>query len=74
MKNQDTHLSVLRRKQVESRTGLCRSSIYAKIKAGDFPPPIPLGPRAVGWLEEEINDWIHKKFSQRQAALRDNAA
>ena len=74
MKTQNTHPSVLRRKQVESRTGLCRSSIYAKIKTGDFPAPIPLGPRAVGWLEEEINDWIYEKFSQRQTALRDNAA
>jgi prophage regulatory protein len=69
MNNSNTHLSILRRKQVESRTGLCRSTIYAKIKSGDFPPPIPLGARAVGWVEKEIDDWLYKKFSQRQHAL-----
>ncbi len=41
-------LSILRRKQVEARTGLARSTIYHHIKAGTFPRPIPLGPRAVG--------------------------
>jgi prophage regulatory protein len=69
MNNSNTHLSILRRKQVESRTGLCRSTIYAKIKSGDFPPPIPLGARAVGWIEKEIDDWLYEKFSQRQHAL-----
>lgn len=73
MNNFDTHLSILRRKEVESRTGLCRSTIYAKIKAGDFPPPIPLGARAVGWIEKEIDNWLYEKFSQRQQALQHNA-
>ena len=41
----------LRRKQVETRTGLSRSTIYQTIKDGVFPKPVPLGPRAVGWLE-----------------------
>ena len=41
----------LRRKQVETRTGLSRSTIYQYIKDGVFPKPVPLGPRAVGWLE-----------------------
>ena len=48
----------LRRKQVETRTGLSRSTIYQYIKDGFFPKPIPLGPRAVGWLESDVSDWI----------------
>lgn len=48
----------LRRKQVETRTGLSRSTIYQYIKDGIFPKPIPLGPRAVGWLESEVSAWI----------------
>ena len=35
-------LTVLRRPQVESRTGLARSSIYALIASGQFPAPIRL--------------------------------
>ncbi len=38
----------LRRKQVETRTGLSRSTIYQYIKDGVFPKPVPLGLRAVG--------------------------
>ena len=48
----------LRRKQVETRTGLSRSTIYQYIKDGVFPKPVPLGPRAVGWLESDVSDWI----------------
>jgi prophage regulatory protein len=39
-------------------TGLSRSTIYHKIKIGDFPPQINLGSRAVGWLSEEVDAWI----------------
>ena len=52
-------LSILRRKQVEARTGLSRSPIYARIKAGTFPKPVRLGSgRAVGWVEGEIDAWL----------------
>ena len=60
--------SILRRKQVQARTGLSRSTIYAFIKAGVFPKPVPLGPRAVGWLESEISYWI----TQRMKMARGN--
>jgi prophage regulatory protein len=50
--------AILRRKKVEARTGLSRSTIYDGVKAGTFPPPISLGAKAVGWLESEIEDWI----------------
>ena len=43
---------------VKSRTGLSRSTIYAKVKAQTFPAPVPLGDRAVGWVEDEVTSWI----------------
>jgi prophage regulatory protein len=51
-------LTILRRKQVEARTGLSRSTIYAFISEGVFPKPINLGNRAVGWIEAEIDTWL----------------
>ncbi len=51
-------LTILRRKQVEARTGLSRSTIYAFIAEGIFPKPINLGNRAVGWVEAEIDAWL----------------
>ena len=44
-------ISILRCKQVQARTGLARSTIYLNIKSGTFPRPVPLGVRAVGWIE-----------------------
>jgi prophage regulatory protein len=58
-------LSILRRKQVEKRTGLSRSTIYLRIQEGTFPRPINLGVRAVGWLENEIEDWLAARMEIR---------
>ena len=49
---------ILRRSQVEAQIGLSRSSIYQMMSEGEFPLPIKLGKRAVGWSEVEINDWL----------------
>ena len=51
-------LAILRLPQVEQRTGLSRSTLYQYMKDGYFPKPVPLGPRAVGWLESDVSDWI----------------
>jgi prophage regulatory protein len=40
--------------EVIARTGKSRSSIYAAIKEGYFPKQVKLGPRAVGWIEAEV--------------------
>jgi prophage regulatory protein len=58
-------LSILRRKQVEKRTGLSRSTIYLRIQKGTFPRPINLGVRAVGWLENEIEAWLAARMEIR---------
>jgi prophage regulatory protein len=58
-------LTILRRKQVEERTGLSRSTIYLRIQEGEFPKPINLGARAVGWLENEIEAWLTEKVENR---------
>jgi prophage regulatory protein len=53
-----TALTILRRKQVESETGLSRSTIYQRIKNKTFPPAIQLGPRAVGWRRGDIDAFL----------------
>lgn len=50
--------SILRLPSVSSRVGYSRSSIYNFIASGEFPKPIRLGPRAIGWLESDIDRWI----------------
>lgn len=57
-------LAILRRKQVEARTGLSRSTIYLRISEGTFPKPVNLGARAVGWLEAEIDGWLASRVEE----------
>lgn len=56
---------VLRLPEVKSLTGLSRSTIYLRISNDDFPKPISLGGRSVGWLEADIQAWIAEKLLQR---------
>ena len=56
-----THI-ILRLPSVKQRTGLSRSSIYLRMTNNEFPASISLGGRAVGWLEQDIDEWIVKKI------------
>ncbi|MFM0758291.1 helix-turn-helix transcriptional regulator [Paraburkholderia strydomiana] len=49
---------ILRRRQVEARTGLSRSTIYRRMQAGTFPPAVPLGGRLVGWRAADIDAFL----------------
>lgn len=49
---------ILRRPDVEARTGLSRSTIYDWMKRGEFPKPVALGARLVGWRETDIAAWL----------------
>lgn len=70
-------LTILRRKQVEARTGLSRSSIYARLRKnpkrpGDydptFPTPVSVGAKAVGWIEAEIDAWLTAQVEKSRKA------
>ena len=63
-------LAILRLSQVKARTGRSRSSIYADIKAGRFVAPINIGPRAVGWLAHEVDEWIAARISESRGGAR----
>lgn len=70
-------IRILRRRQVEARTGLSRSTIYAKLRhnpkrPGDydatFPRPISVGAKAVGWLSHEIDAWLTAQIEKSRKA------
>lgn len=54
---------IIRLPGVQTRTGLSRSSIYLAISRNTFPQPVPLGARAVGWLESEIDNWLEERIA-----------
>lgn len=62
--------NILRLPQVKTRTGLSRSTVYLKLSQGNFPKPVPLGPRAIGWLESEIDEWIERRIAERSSMIK----
>lgn len=70
-------IRIIRRKQVEARTGLSRSTIYAKLRHNPrrpsdydptFPRPIAVGTKAVGWIESEIDAWLVAQIEKSRKA------
>jgi prophage regulatory protein len=62
-------LTILRRRDLEMRLRLSRSTIYDKINPdsprydASFPKPIRLGNgSAVGWIESEVEDWLRRQI------------
>jgi prophage regulatory protein len=56
----------LRQPEVIARTRLSRTTLWRRIKVGDFPKPFPLGSgRAVGWLESEVSEWLEAQAAKR---------
>ena len=58
----DECISVLRLPGVINRTGLKRSAVYSGIKEGTFPKQINLGVRSVGWIADEVDQWIQSRI------------
>ena len=62
---EQSKFNVLRLRQVQTKLGLARSTIYLKIKEESFPKPISLGSRAIGWIESEIDAWLASRMELR---------
>ena len=52
---------MLRAPEVTARTGLSRVTIWRRVRAGTFPPPVQLGENSIGWLESEITAWVENR-------------
>jgi prophage regulatory protein len=60
-------IRIIRRSAVSKRTGKSRSTIYAEMAEGKFPRPVQIGPRAVGWVESEIEEYLAALIAERDA-------
>jgi prophage regulatory protein len=60
---------LLKRQQVEQRTGFRHSWIYEEVRAGNFPKPVRIGSKAVRWLDHEIDAWEAERAEARDTAL-----
>jgi len=55
---------LLKLAEVQKRTALSRSSIYAKVASGTFPRPVKQGASSV-WVDTEVQAWIDALISSR---------
>ncbi len=62
--------TILRIRTVTALTGLSKSTIYSYMSGELFPPSISLGPRTVGWLETDIQQWVDSRVRARREGSR----
>lgn len=62
---------VLRLPQVREKIGRANATIWKDVSEGTLPPPISIGPRAVGWKSSELDAWIaaHEFASRTKAPV-----
>jgi len=63
----------LRASEIQARLGVSRGTIYGWVAAGLFPRPIPLGPRVVGWVESEFEEWVQNRVENQADTARGGA-
>ncbi|MCK8663734.1 AlpA family transcriptional regulator [Pseudomonas azerbaijanoccidens] len=56
---------IMRREEVERKTGFKRAHIYNLMKEGKFPQAKRIGLRAVGWDSLEIERWVVERLDQQ---------
>ena len=60
-------IKIMRQREVLAALGISRATLWRRVRAGQFPPPIRLGgagTRAIGWKRSDIEHWIEElRFS-----------
>lgn len=49
---------LLRLRDVASRVGMSKATIYRRIALGEFPRPVSVGGASVRWRESDIDGWM----------------
>ena len=53
--------------EVARRVGLSRRTIYNRIAENQFPKPVTMTPRRIGFVETEVAAWQKARISERAA-------
>ena len=51
--------------QVTACVGLSKATIYRLIEKKQFPPPLKLASRRVGWPKKAIDQWLNEKMTEQ---------
>ena len=58
-------MRIIRRHELTDKVGYCLAHIHRLERQGLFPERVHLGPRAVGWVEEEVESWLRERMDAR---------
>ena len=65
---------LIRLPEVRRITALSRAGIYRAMSLGTFPKQIPIGDRAVAWLEDEVHAWCEARIEEARGMSTQNKA
>jgi len=51
-------VEILRKPRVLALIGMRNTWLHEAVKRGDFPAPVKLGTRAVGWRRADVEAWL----------------
>ena len=61
----DIKTRLLSRREVQRTCGLAKSTLYRFMRTGNFPEPLKIGPKAVRWRSDEIQEWVESRARAR---------
>jgi Predicted transcriptional regulator len=67
---QDDGLRLLKAPAVLDKIAISRSGMYLLIRQGEFPRPVRLLGRHVGWRSDEVDQWIRSRPPARTDSRR----
>ncbi|WP_417321508.1 helix-turn-helix transcriptional regulator [Erythrobacter aureus] len=63
-------MRILSKRQLKELVLYSPQHIARLEKAGQFPKRVNLGPCRVGWVEDEVLDWLRQRLDRREAPSR----
>ena len=67
-------MNFIRKNQTAKKVGWHPSHLMRKVRAGEFPQPIQLGPNSVAFVEDEVLAWQKARIAERDAKRARTAA
>jgi prophage regulatory protein len=62
------NLRLIRLSEVQKAIPYSASHLWRLEQAGQFPKRVPIGPGRVGWVADEIQEWITSRIKARDSA------
>ena len=66
----DIVMRILSKRQLKELVLYSPQHVARLEKAGQFPKRVQLGPNRVGWVEDEVLDWLQSRLDSREEPVR----